>query len=159
MATRRSHESLRDVKLRNQRSFDLYADLYGKPRVTIDVGPEPKHRAPRDPAAVTAPSEADIQKQIVGGLRMHPFVGMVERVNSGQSVEPNADGTQRYVSFHHIYTNAGGRMRAVDLSVTLKNGKRLVVEVKRPPWSKPRNTREQEQAAYIAYQIRREGVQ
>lgn len=148
---RRGHESLRDVKIRNQKSFDLYADLYGKPRVTIDLGPEPKRRAPRSPDAHAAPSETDILKQIVGGLRMHPLVGMVERVNSGQSVETNADGSKRFVSFHHIYPNAGGRMRAVDLSVTLKNGKRLVVEVKRPPWSKPRNTREEEQASYIAY--------
>ena len=153
---RRGHESMRDIKLRNKRSMDLYADLAGKPRLEMNIPTAPKPRAPRAPDAQVSPPallESDVLKQIVAGLRMHPAVGMVERVNSGSSVERNSDGSQRVIQFHHIYPCQGGRMRAVDLSVTLKTGKRFVIEVKRPPWSRPRDTREHEQAAYIAHVI------
>lgn len=155
-SARSGHESLRDIKLRNKRAMDLYADLAGKPRMTMDIPPAPTPRAPKAPEQqdrTPALLESDILKQIVGGLRAHPAVGMVERVNSGSAVERNADGSQRIIQFHHIYPNVGGRMRAVDLSVTLKTGHRFVIEVKRPPWSRPRDTREHEQAAYIAHVI------
>jgi hypothetical protein len=150
----KGHESLRDIKLRNQSSMDLYAALWNKPRVQLDIPAEPKARAPK--AADNGqrqPLESEIQSAIVAGLRMHSAVGMVERINSGTATETNADGSRRFVHFHYIYPNHGGRMRAVDLSVTLKNGKRFVVEVKRPPWSKPRDTREHEQSAYIDHVI------
>lgn len=147
---------MRDIKIRNKRSLDLYADLSGKPRMTMDIPPAPMPRAPKAPEQQARPPallESDILKLIVGGLRYHPAIGMVERVNSGSSVERNSDGSQRVIQFHHIYPCQGGRMRAVDLSVTLKTGKRFVIEVKRPPWSRPRDTRENEQAAYIAHVI------
>ena len=151
---RRGHESMRDIKLRNKRSLDLYADLAGRPRIDMDIPPAPKPRAPRAlDAGPPALLESDILKMIVAGLRMHPAVGLVERMNSGSAVERNSDGSQRVIQFHHIYKNDGGDMRAVDLSVTLRGGKRFVLEVKRPPWAKPRDTREREQAAYIAHVI------
>ena len=143
--------SHRDQLLRNQSSMNLYADLYGKPRVTIDIPPAPKPRAPAQPSGL--PLEKDVQFDIIMELRRHPMVGLVERVNSGTAMEVNGDGSKRFIDFSHVYSVPGvERMRPSDISVTLKpSGRRLVIEVKRPGWSRPRDERERQQIAYIQH--------
>jgi len=72
---------------------------------------------------------------------MHRWSGL----SSGSTPGPlwkKTRRSRRYISFHFIYPNVGGACVPSDLSVTLKNGKRLVIEVKRPPWTKPRDQRE-----------------
>jgi hypothetical protein len=138
--------------LRNQQSMDHLADLYGKPRVqATGIPPAPKKRA----SPVGRPDmtlESDIQRTIIDGLRRHPMVGLVERQNSGVAVETNADGSKRYVQFSRVYPVAGaGDMRAVDLSVTLKDGRRMVIEVKRGDWRGPTTKREAEQENYLRH--------
>ena len=145
--------SHRDQLLRNQSTMDMYASLYGKPRVTIDIPPAPKKRAPSQPSGV--PLEHDVQFDIIVELRRHPMVGLVERVNSGAAVERNSDGTERHIRFHHVYKVPGvaSPMRPSDIHCTLIGGhwagKRFVVEVKRSNWRGPKNSREEEQIAYI----------
>lgn len=152
MTRHTSRITYRDQLLRNQATMNMYADLAGKPRVEIPgIPPAPKPRAPRaEPPAV--PLERDIQKQIIDGLRMHPLIGMVERVNGGTAIEKNQDGSDRYIKFHHVYPVDGQFLRSVDIHCTLKpSGRRFVIEVKRPGWTKPMDERERNQAAYIQH--------
>jgi hypothetical protein len=152
---RRGRESLREVMLRNQKSMDLLADLAGKPRVEAQgIPPAPKKRAQTGERTTKAPVplESEIQKQIIDGLRMHPMVGLVERQNSGTAVEQNTDGSNRYIKFSTVYPVAdAGDMRAVDLSVTLKDGRRFAIEVKRGDWRGPTTQREAEQENYLRH--------
>lgn len=149
----RGRISFRETLTNNQKSLDLYAALAGKPTVENRILaslPAPRTRAPAKPSAV--PLEKDVQKAIIDGLRVHPMIGLVERVNSGSAVERNADGSDRHIQFHHVYSVGGERMKAVDLHCTLKrNGKRFVIEVKRPGWNGPKDPREEGQLAYIQY--------
>jgi hypothetical protein len=141
--------------LRNQQSMNLYADLAGKPRVEAHgIPPEQKKRAQTGERMAKAPIplESEIQKQIIDGLRRHPMVGLVERQNSGKAVEQNADGSKRFVQFSRVYPVAGaGDMRAVDLSVTLRDGRRFAIEVKRGDWRGPTTQREAEQENYLRH--------
>jgi hypothetical protein len=147
---KRGRESLRDIMLRNQSTLDMYADLSGKPRVEVrDIPAAPKSRAPAAPSGV--PLERDVLREIIDGLRSHPAIGLVERINSGSAVETNSDGSKRHIQFHHVYRVGSDRLAAVDISCTLKpSGRRFVIEVKRPGWKTPRGEREEAQAAYIA---------
>ena len=147
--------SYRDQLTANQKALDQYAAFSGKPRMEIEMPPPVKPRAPKDPLKESpVPLEADVQRAIIDGLRMHRMIGLVERVNSGSSVESNADGSKRYIEFHRVYAVNHVTLAAVDIHCTLKpSGKRFVVEVKRPGWKNPRSPRELAQAAYIAQVI------
>jgi len=150
MKPARGRISLRDQMIKNQATLDLYASLAGKPRMNLPIPPAPVKRAPSVPSGV--PLERDVLKTIIAGLRIHPMIGLVERVNSGSAVETNADGSQRHIQFHHVYSVAGQKMRSVDVHCTLTpSGKRFVVEVKRQGWSRPKDQREEEQVAYIQH--------
>lgn len=148
--------TLRQLKQRNELATNLYATL-GQEQVRFDIPEAPKPRAPRDPSAEPAvPLERDVQAAIIEGLRQHPMVGIVHRMNSGQAVERNADGSNRYIQFSHVYSVRGVRFRATDLDVTLQGpgpwaGKRLVLEVKRSGWKAPRDERERGQEAFIRF--------
>lgn len=136
--------------LRNQQSMDTLADLWGKPRVAINVPPEPKKRAPREATGI--PLEKDVQKQIIDGLRSHPMIGLVERINSGTAVERGPDGRDRHIQFHHVYSTGYQKLRSVDLHCTLKpSGRRFVIEVKRPGFTGPKGVRELEQLNYLRH--------
>ena len=139
--------TLRDQMLANQKSEAMYAAFRGIEPRALPIPPGPVKRVTQ-PSLI--PLERDVQKTIIAGLRLHPDVGLVERVNSGTAVEQNADGSKRYIDFHHVYPVAGHpRMRPSDLHVTLRGGRRLAIEVKRPGWKKPTDEREREQAAYL----------
>ena len=150
---KRGRLSFRETLQKNQRSLDLYAALAGKPPTPnklLEALPAPRTRAPSKPSII--PLEKDVQKAIIAGLRVHPMVGLVERVNSGTAVERNADGSERHIDFHHVYSVPGRKMRAVDVHCTLKpSGKRFVIEVKRPGFNGPRSVREHEQLSYIQH--------
>lgn len=97
-----------------------------------------------------APLETDIQRAIIEFLLRHPKIGLVERINSGAAVGENSHGKKTFVRFNKIYAH---NLRRVDIDCTLTGpsigGKRFVIEVKRPPWTKPTDQREIEQANYI----------
>ena len=138
--------SAREQALRVKASLDMYADLAGKPRMDIPVPSAPKPRAPATTPR-TVPLESEVQAAIIEGLRYHPMVGLVERVNSGAAMEYAADGSKRVIQFVVIY--AAG-LASPDVHCTLKNsGRRFVIEVKRPGWKGPRDQREMRQEAYI----------
>lgn len=149
---RRGRVDFREQLQKNQNSLDILAALSGKPRIIIDMPPPRKKRAIKvesnisKPVKSKTPLEADIQRAIIDMLLVHPKVGLVERINSGTAQETAADGTKRYIQFNRIYRKG---LRKVDLDCTLTDGRRLVIEVKRPPWFSPKNLREQEQGAYI----------
>lgn len=147
---RRGREDFRERLAANQKSLDILAALTGKPRIIINMPPPRKKRAPKShefKLTENRPLESDIQKDIIKMLLAHPKVGLVERINSGAAMETSADGSTRYIKFNRIYAHG---MRKVDLDCTLMDGRRMVIEVKRPPWKLPKDDREKEQAAYIA---------
>jgi len=109
----------------------------------------PRIRRERDS---TAPRlESDVQRDIIKFLLQHPAVAMVERINSGAVY----GAENQFIKFHHLMLphHDGKRppMRVVDLSVTLRNAKRMVIECKREGWSKPSDEREREQQNYLRY--------
>ena len=138
--------------LANQRSLDMYALTSDKPRYVIEgMPPEPVKRGPQGLTGV--PLESDVLKAIVDGLRRHRMVGLVQRVNSGTAIE-GRDGDHRYITYNHVYSvPEHDKLRASDLSCTLKNGpwagRRFDIECKRPGWKSPHGEREAEQAEYL----------
>ena len=137
--------SAREQALRVKASLDMYADLAGKPRMDMKIAPAPKPRAAPKPSGV--PLEAEVQASMIEGLRYHPMVGLVERVNSGAAMEYAADGSKRIIQFVVIYAHG---LASPDVHCTLKpSGRRFVIEVKRLGWKGPRDQRELRQEAYI----------
>lgn len=151
-------KSLRQTLEENQAVNDFYSDLMGKPRVhnklLAEMGPKKEAKARKEPVFKLThpplPLEKDIQKSIIEMLLKHPKIGLVERINSGAAVGEDSRGNKTFVRFNKIYAH---NLRKVDIDCTLKGpiigGKRFVIEVKRPPWTKPTDQREIEQANYI----------
>ena len=119
--TTRGRETLREVMLRNQATMDRYAAISGKPRVLLDIPPEPAKRGLRKPSG--QPTEAQILKAIVALLKHHPRVAQCWRQNSGTFQERNRDGSVRY-----IRANTAKGMS--DIMGVLKDGRTLAIEVK-----------------------------
>jgi len=117
----RGRETLREKMLRNQATMDLYAAMNDKPRVLLDIPPEPVKRGPRKPSG--HPTEAQILKAIVALLKRHPKVAQCWRQNSGTFQERNRDGSVRY-----IRANTAKGMS--DIMGVLKDGRTLAIEVK-----------------------------
>jgi hypothetical protein len=117
----RGRETLREVMLRNQAAMDRYSAISGKPRVLLDIPPEPAKREPRKTSG--QPTEAQILKAIMALLKRHPRVASCWRVNSGTFQERNRDGSVRY-----IRANTANGMS--DIMGVLKDGRTLAIEVK-----------------------------
>jgi hypothetical protein len=117
----RGRETLREVMLRNQATMDRYAAISGKPRVLLDIPPEPAKRGPRKPSG--QPTEAQILKAIMALLKRHPKVAQCWRQNSGTFQERNRDGSVRY-----IRANTAKGMS--DIMGVMKDGRTLAIEVK-----------------------------
>jgi len=117
----RGRETLREKMLRNQATMDLYAAMNNKPRVLLDIPPEPAKRGPRKPSG--QPTEAQILKAIMALLKRHPKVVQCWRQNSGTFQERNRDGSTRY-----IRANTAKGMS--DIMGVLKDGRTLAIEVK-----------------------------
>lgn len=121
----RGRKTLREVMLGHQKSEALYAALSGKPVRQMDIPPEPKKRAKREPspAEQREPSEAEILKAILQMLRRHPKVALCWRQNSGTFAERNRDGTTRYI-------RANTQRGMSDIMGALMDGRTLAIEVK-----------------------------
>jgi hypothetical protein len=117
----RGRETLREKMLRNQATMDLYAAMNNKPRVLLDIPPEPVKRGPRKPSG--QPTESQILKAIMALLKRHPKVAQCWRQNSGTFQERNRDGSVRY-----IRANTAKGMS--DIMGVLKDGRTLAIEVK-----------------------------
>jgi hypothetical protein len=117
----RGRETLREKMLRNQTTMDLYAAMNNKPRVLLDIPPEPAKRGPRKPSG--QPTEAQILKAVMALLKRHPKVAQCWRQNSGTFQERNRDGSVRY-----IRANTAKGMS--DIMGVLKDGRTLAIEVK-----------------------------
>ena len=117
----RGRETLREKMLRNQATMDQLAAISGKPRVLLDIPPEPAKRGPRKPSG--QPTEAQILKAVMALLKRHPKVAQCWRQNSGTFQERNRDGSVRY-----IRANTAKGMS--DIMGVLKDGRTLAIEVK-----------------------------
>lgn len=117
----RGRETLREKMLRNQATMDLYAAMNNKPRVLLDIPPEPAKRGPRKPSGL--PTEAQILKAIMALLKRHPKVAQCWRQNSGTFQERNRDGSTRYI-------RANSQRGMSDIMGVLKDGRTLAIEVK-----------------------------
>jgi hypothetical protein len=119
--TTRGRETLREVMLRNQAAMDRYAAISGKPRVVLDIPPEPAKRGPRK--ASGQPTEAQILKAVMALLKRHPKVAQCWRQNSGTFQERNRDGSVRYI-------RANTQRGMSDIMGVMKDGRTLAIEVK-----------------------------
>jgi len=117
----RGRETLREKMLRNQATMDLYAAMNNKPRVLLDIPPEPAKRGPRKPSG--QPTEAQILKAVMALLKRHPKVAQCWRQNSGTFQERNRDGSVRYI-------RANTQRGMSDIMGVLKDGRTLAIEVK-----------------------------
>jgi len=117
----RGRETLREKMLRNQATMDLYAAMNNKPRVLLDIPPEPAKRGPRKPSG--QPTEAQILKAVMALLKHHPKVAQCWRQNSGTFQERNRDGSTRYI-------RANTQRGMSDIMGVLKDGRTLAIEVK-----------------------------
>jgi len=134
----RGRETLREKMLRNQATMDLYAAMNNKPRVLLDIPPEPAKRGPRK--ASGQPTEADVMRAVHDLLRVHPRVSWFMRLNSG-AVQ---DG-DRYTVFYRLYLRGkpGRTKGASDYLGQLIDGRIFLLECKRP--GVKRGTEEQQE--------------
>ena len=137
---KRARPSYRDTLLASKRANDMMADLAGKPRLDYgDMIREPVKRAAKQPSA--EPLESDVQKAIIHYLKLHQKVAWVARFNSGV-MRSEYNGKE---SFTRFSTQAG----LSDVLGMMYGGQLFALEVKRPPFSGPRNSREQAQAQFL----------
>ena len=159
---------LRDTLLANQRALDHMADMAGKERMSFDdiMPPAPKRRKP--PVSQTAldmdavhvnrlPSatkkverylEKDVLRSIKQLLAAHPRVKFACRQNSGSASFEAASGKWQPVSFYEI-VRTPVNVTLPDLWGFLITGQAFFIEVKRPGFVKPRDVREETQAAFL----------
>ena len=126
----RGRITLREVISRNQEALDMYAAFSDKPRIVLEMPPEPKKRAPSAPPI--GPSEADIQSGIVQLLRVHPKVAWFGRFNSGVALAEDGGGQQRYTAYYRLYLRGlAARSRGLsDILGQLSDGRLFIIEVK-----------------------------
>lgn len=144
--------SISDTKRANLATMELYAhdgmSEAGRQHLEhMRATTKPKRvRGPRKPSAI--PTESETQRAIIAFLCVHPKVALVIRFNSGA-----VQSDKYYVEFSHIYSRGfdGEKMRLPDIYALLRNGRTLWIEVKREGWTKPTDTREQEQANFLAH--------
>lgn len=153
MAARRTGRiDLRDQIKANRAALLLYAA--GRPLMetpdSLKYLDKPRRKNKPRVESEDDPYESTIQADIIAMLKKHPKVALVERINSGKAKEIGADGKPRFIPYNKVYRVNGIRMRKSDIDCTLINGKRFVCEVKRKDWKRPTDTRETEQANYIA---------
>ena len=144
-------KTLRETMLENHAALCQMAALAGKPRpplpVSLPAAPVKRVSKPRTEDSI--PLEKELQKSIIVFLLAHPSVALVVRHNSGALDQTTINGKHYPIFFHRVYKKG---LRLVDLDVLLKNGVRLLIEVKRENWNgKPKDLREQEQKAYLEY--------
>jgi len=120
--------SLREQIQRNQRAMDDYAALSDRPRVELDIPPEPRKRAPAQPSE--RPLEKDVQKAILGMIRWRKDVIFYGRFNRGTAVFHGAQGNKQHVVFNTVPGFS-------DIHGMLVGGRAFYIEVKRDSKEKP----------------------
>jgi hypothetical protein len=144
-------KTLREIMQENRAAEEMYAKLNDRPlrpmSGTMPAAPVKRVSKPRTEDSI--PLEKEVQKAIITFLLAHPRVALVVRHNAGAMDARDNNGKAYPIFFHKVYKHG---LRIVDLDVTLKSGKRFVIECKRPGWRlKPHDARDQEQAAYISF--------
>ena len=99
------------------------------------------------------PLERDIQAAIIEALRLQPHVIKVIRFNAGGAYYRNAQGKDALVLFSSepvvdLYVLMRGKRESERFDLYTP-GRTAWLEVKRPDWSKPRDLREERQAAFL----------
>ena len=145
-------KTLRETMLENHKALNHQLRMRGLPERELSplCPPEPKRRGPAAPrTSESIPLEKEVQAAIIAFLLVHPKVALVTRHNSGAMEQRDSNGKAYPIFFHKVYKRG---LRIVDLDVTLKTGRRMVIECKRPGWHlKPHDLKEQEQRAYIEF--------
>lgn len=127
------------------------------------AGLQPQNQTPVPPArerAAPRKLEAPVVAAISELLSVHPRVIWAARFNSGAASYEAASGKFAPVWFHK-FVRQPERMRMPDFfGITHKRGiadepsdspvKIIAIEAKAPGWTKPRDDREREQAAFLA---------
>lgn len=116
---------------------DYAADASAHPSL-FDTPQQPKRRRPGTIKSPLIP-ESDIQRQILEGLRLHPLVARIERINVMAGRLYGKDGRPS----RFMRSCAKGR---VDLDGFTTDGKVVAIEVKRPS---TRNSVTAEQRHYL----------
>lgn len=120
--------TLREQMLRNQKALDMHAALSEKPRVELDITPEPRKRAPAQPSG--RPLEKDVQKAILSMIRWRKDVIFYGRFNRGTAVFNGAQGNKQHVVFNTVPGFS-------DIHGMLVGGRAFYIEVKRDSKEKP----------------------
>lgn len=150
-------KSLREKHLENDKAHDMYAALYGKPKMQMpDVKPKREIVNHSDKHELEASVIAEISKY----LAMHPKVLFACRSNSGAAYMAGRDGKDMPVQFNRIirsivpmrlsdFWGELGEAEIIDGEVIILWSKRFAIECKRRNWTKPSDQREHEQAAFL----------
>lgn len=143
--------SLRDQQRQNKLNMELYRTSPEQHPDIVKLFADVKPKQLRaKPGADGRKLESEVQAEVITWLLTCEHVALVERINSGAVY-----GTEgQFIRFHTIYKPKYINlppMRVVDLSVTLTDATRMVIECKREGWSKPSDQREQEQENYLAH--------
>jgi hypothetical protein len=147
-------KSLRETLAGNLAAEQYLAASMGKPlredagSMLAEMG-EKRTRAPSDPANTEAPAQAAVAHL----LAVHPRVLWAVRINGGaMEVDVVKDGKvvgQRPLWFYRFVRTPGDDVTLTDFVGQMKDGRLLVIEMKKPTWKKPTTPREVKQAAMI----------
>ena len=111
-----------------------------------DLAPLPVKRGPRV-------EHADLEKHVLAAvgelLAVHPKVLWAVRINSGAASYEAQTGKFRPI-FFHIWVRAPEPMRMADFIGSDTEGRLILMEAKKPSWTKPTDKREEEQAKFLA---------
>lgn len=113
------------------------------PELRAQVKPK-RERAPTDPEN----AEAEVQREVWQLLAHHPLVLFAVRQNSGALRYETVQGRSVPIWFYRIVTKQP--VRVSDFWGFLKDKRPFAIECKRRDWSKPSDTREHEQALFLA---------
>ena len=116
------------------------------------AGMEAGQLAPVRPRAKPRQLEAPVVLAITDLLRVHPKILWIARFNSGAASYESSSGRYQPVWFHRVLREPE-RTRVPDFFGLMRNRGwsyvPIAIEAKAPGWTKPRDDREREQAAFL----------
>ena len=93
--------------------------------------------------------EGPAQKAVGDLLARHPKVLWAVRLNGGAMQVDDGKGGTRPLWFYRFVRTPADDVTLTDFLGQLKDGRMLVIEMKKPSWKKPTTLRENKQAAMI----------